>query len=69
MAKAKSVSGKTHTKAQLDAYANQNNPNNKAYAANKANQQKKSRQNKNSRTRSKYDWGILDGESYGWCDD
>lgn len=30
----KKVSGKTHTKAQLDAWANQNNPNNKAYRAN-----------------------------------
>ena len=69
MAKAKSVSGKTHTKAQLDAYANQNNPNNKAYAANKANKLKMSRQNKNSRTKSKYDWVILEGESYSWCDD
>jgi len=28
------ISGKTHTKAQLDNYANQNNPNNKAYKAN-----------------------------------
>lgn len=28
------VSGKTHTKAQLDNWANQNNPNNKAYKAN-----------------------------------
>lgn len=28
------VSGKTHTKEQLDNWANQNNPNNKAYKAN-----------------------------------
>ena len=28
------ISGKTHTKQQLDHYANQNNPNNKAYKAN-----------------------------------
>lgn len=27
------VSSKTHTKKQLDDYANQNNPNNKAYKA------------------------------------
>ncbi len=33
MAKGK-VSGKTHTQAQLDDWANQNNPNNKAYRAN-----------------------------------
>ena len=30
MAKRKGVSGKTHTKQQLNDYANQNNPNNKA---------------------------------------
>ena len=30
----KKVSGKTHTKAQLDNWANQNNPNNKACRAN-----------------------------------
>lgn len=38
MAKCKSVSSKTHTKKQLDDYANQHNPNNKAYRANKQNQ-------------------------------
>ena len=31
------VSGKTHTKEQLDNWANQNNPNNKAYRANNNN--------------------------------
>ena len=36
--KKKSVSSKTHTQKQLDDYANQNNPNNKAYQARKANQ-------------------------------
>ena len=61
MAKKKSVSGKTHTQKQLDDYANQHNPNNKAYKANKNNQ----RAQKNK----KYDIGILEGESYGWCDD
>ena len=30
----KKVSGKTHTKEQLDNWANQNNPNNRAYRAN-----------------------------------
>lgn len=29
----KKVSGKAHTKAQLDDWANQHNPNNKAYKA------------------------------------
>ena len=38
MAKKKGVSSKTHTKKQLDDYANQNNPNNKAYQARMANQ-------------------------------
>lgn len=33
MAKGK-VSGKTHTQAQLNDWANQNNPNSKAYRAN-----------------------------------
>ena len=33
MARNKGVSGKTHTKQQLDDYANQHNPNNKAYKA------------------------------------
>ena len=37
MAKKKGVSSKTHTKKQLDDYANQNNPNNKAYQARMAN--------------------------------
>lgn len=48
MAKNKGVSSKTHTQKQLDDYANQNNPNNKAYKARKANQKamkKKSRSN------------------------
>ena len=31
MSKNNRVSGYTHTKSQLDDYANQNNPNNKAY--------------------------------------
>ena len=34
----KGVSGKTHTKQQLDDYANQHNPNNKAYKAKVTNQ-------------------------------
>ena len=66
MAKAKGVSGKTHTQQQLNHYANQHNPNNKAYKANKANQKVTKSNSKNSK---KYDVGILDGESYGWCND
>lgn len=38
MAQNKGVSGKTHTKQQLDDYANQHNPNNKAYKAKVTNQ-------------------------------
>lgn len=38
MARNKGVSGKTHTKQQLDDYANQHNPNNKAYKAKVTNQ-------------------------------
>lgn len=37
MAKSNGVSSKTHTKKQCDDYANQNNPNNKAYKARIAN--------------------------------
>ena len=66
MAKPKGVSGKTHTKAQLDNYANQHNPNNGAYAANKRNEANTVFRKKQ---RKKYDLGILEGESYGWCDD
>lgn len=66
MANKKGVSSKTHTKQQLDNYANQHNPNNKAYKANVANQ--KVTQSK-SKSAKKPDIGILDGERYGWCDD
>jgi len=37
MAKTKGVSSKTHAQKQLDDYANQHNPNNKAYRARIAN--------------------------------
>ena len=65
MAKSKGVSSKTHTKQQLDNYANQHNPNNKAYKANIVNQ----KNTKSKSKKEKYDIGILDGESFGWCDD
>ena len=68
MANGKGVSSKTHSRAQLNDYANQHNPNNKAYHAriqNNANQKENSR----NRAKQKYDIGILDGESYGWCDE
>lgn len=38
MANKKGVSSKTHTQKQLDDYANQHNPNNKAYQARIANE-------------------------------
>ena len=66
MAKSKSVSSKTHTKQQLDDYANQHNPNNKAYYANILNRRNSASK---SKYKQKYDVGILAGESYGWCDD
>ena len=66
MAKSKSVSSKTHTKQQLDDYANQHNPNNKAYNANILNRRNSASKSKD---KQKYAVGILDGESYGWCDD
>jgi len=46
MAKKKMVSSKTHTQAQLNDYANQNNPNNKAYKARMANAKAKRKKNK-----------------------
>lgn len=64
----KGVSGKTHSKVQLDDYANQHNPNNKAYIADKKNQMCMKSNRKKSKNQ-KYDIGILAGESYGWCDD
>lgn len=66
MGNTKGVSGKTHTKAQLDHYANQHNPNNRAYAANRVNEEHTSSRNMKNK---KYDIGILEGQSYGWCDD
>ena len=44
--KKKGVSSKTHTQKQLDDYANQHNPNNKAYKANQANIAKSKKHNK-----------------------
>lgn len=64
MAKKGGVSSKTHTQQQRNDYANQHNPNNKAYKANQLNQAEMKRAK-----RKKPDIGILEGESYGWCDD
>lgn len=40
------VSGKTHSKEQLDNWANQNNPNNKAYRSNSNNHSNQSNPNR-----------------------
>ena len=68
MGKGRGVCSYTHTRSQCNHYANQHNPNNKAYRANLANQ-KVTQSKAKEEARKKYDWGILDGESYGWCDD
>lgn len=63
MAKKKVVSSKTHTKKQLDDYANQNNPNNKAYKArvqNDKNTKKVSRKNEAKRQAKK--WAEFEAE-------
>lgn len=59
MAKVKGVSSKTHTKQQLDDYANQCNPNNKAYWANKRNQKKTGK-------KSRYDFYLGDFAPVEW---
>lgn len=65
----KGVSGKTHNKQQLDDYANQNNPNNKAYKANQVNASKHPKQN-NNRKHCQFD-NVADLEwfCYGWIYD
>lgn len=66
MAKRNGVSGKTPTKQQLDDYANQNNPNSKAYKAAQANKEAM-----HKRHAKKYVDNVADLEwfCYGWCDD
>lgn len=50
---AKGVSGYTHTRQQLNDYANQHNPNNPAYWANQKNQ---SHMDSKNRKDEKYNW-------------
>lgn len=66
MAKKGGVLSKTHTKQQLDNYANQHNPNNKAYKANKTNgvKQRSSKKKEHIDTVADLEWFC-----YGWCDD
>ena len=47
----KKVSGKTHTREQLNDWANQNNPNNKAYKAKSNNQGNQLNQNRTHQQR------------------
>ena len=63
MAKKRGVSSKTHTQKQLDDYANQHNPNNKAYQARVANdkQTKKSSSNSNAKRQAK-EWAKFESE-------
>ena len=65
MAKQGGVSSKTHTKQQLDNYANQHNPNNKAYKANEMNKSKK----RSSKKEYVDNVANLEWFCYGWCDD
>ena len=63
MAKTKGVSSKTHTKKQLDDYANQNNPNNKAYRARVANDKKtKKLSSKHEAIREAKKWAKFEDE-------
>lgn len=55
MAKNKGVSNKTHSAQQLNDYANQNNPNNKAYKSKKANE-KRMKNQKRIDTVADLDW-------------
>lgn len=50
----KKVSSKTHTKQQLDNYANQNNPNSKAYKANVDNHNKQTSTNRATKNADNY---------------
>ena len=65
----KGVSGKTHTKHQLDDYANQKNPNNKAYKANQVNALKHPKQNSNKKHCQFNNVADLEWFCYGWIND
>lgn len=63
MAKAKKVSSKTHSQKQLDDYANQHNPNNKAYKARIANDRmNKKASSKHSGKQVAKKWAKLETE-------
>ena len=67
----KKVSSRTHTQQQLDDYANQHNPNNKAYKANQANKSKQLSDRKSERRNKEYTDNYTDVEWFclGWCVD
>ena len=65
----KGVSGKTHAKHQLDDYANQKNPNNKAYKANQVNALEHTKQNSNKKHCQYNNVADLEWFCYGWIDD
>lgn len=66
MSKRKGVSGKTHMKQQLNDYANQNDPNNKAYYARRINEKK----SRNTRKYFVQDMICYEPDlGFGWCDD
>lgn len=65
MSKNRGVSGKTHTKQQLNDYANQNNPNNKAYKARQSNEAKQKKQ----KSKSYVDVYWVPDLGFGWYDD
>lgn len=53
MANKKGVSSKTHTQKELNDYANQNNPNNKAYRARVANEKNMKKSSNNAKRQAK----------------
>ena len=70
MAKKNGVSGKTHTQQQLNDYANQHNPNNKAYQARKANdsQTKRGSQKRAAKRRAEFEHELgLDADLDWMC--
>ncbi|MFR2096057.1 hypothetical protein [Eubacterium sp.] len=63
----KKVSGKTHTQKQLDDWSNQNNPNNKAYKANKDNHS--NQMNPNHKTHQQVHNSRRRNKALLWTDD
>lgn len=72
MIRMKSVSSKTHTQQQLNDYANQHNPNNKAYKARVSNDQKtkkasrKKQAKRQAKRNARLEHDIGDAHSLDW---